>query len=352
MAHDEYQAVRERAGIVDRSGRGRLIVAGQDRGTYLHALLTNDIAAVRPGSGCYSAYLTPQGRMITDMLVFELGDLVLLDLPRVATAKVLGLLEQFVFTEDVKLGDVTASFASVGVHGPRAAEVVAAVLAAPGGAGAASPANGLAGWPEFANRRLAFGGEPVIVARVDELNLPGYLLYVDRAAAPALHGALERAGAVAIDPATFDVLRVEAARPAFGTDMDEETIPLEAGIEGQAISFTKGCYPGQEVVIRILHRGHGRIARRLAGLVVEGDVVPAAGDRIMAGDKEVGRVTSAVHSPALGRPIALGFVHRDFLAPGTSVQILHEDARLAAAVAETPFVGRPDRRGGPGGRSS
>ncbi len=277
--------------------------------------------------------------MITDMLVFELGDVILIDLPAATREKVLALLDQFVFTEDVQLGDVTDAFASFGVHGPEAANILAAALASAGD-GAAPTAGDLAAWPQFANRRTAFAAEPVILARYDELNEPGYLLYVDRKAADRMREALERAGGQGLDAATMGALRVEAARPAFGIDMDEETIPLEAGIEGQAISFTKGCYPGQEVIVRILHRGHGRIVRKLAGLAVDGDVLPVAGDRIVAEDKEIGRITSAANSPALGRPIALGFVHRDFLAPGTLVEIAHDDRRLKATVAETPFVAR------------
>jgi len=133
----------------------------------------------------------------------------------------------------------------------------------------------------------------------------------------------------------IDTLRIEAGRPAFGVDMDTETIPLEAGIEGRAISYTKGCYVGQEVIVRVTTRGHGRVARRLVGLVVEGDRVPARGETLRAGGREVGHVTSATWSPALGRPIALGYVQRDFTAPGTAVAV-GEDA-TAAAVTPLPF---------------
>jgi folate-binding protein YgfZ len=137
---------------------------------------------------------------------------------------------------------------------------------------------------------------------------------------------------------TLDVLRVEAGRPAFLVDMDEHTIPLEAGLEDRAISFTKGCYIGQEVIVRIMHRGQGRVAKKLVGLLLEGNEPPRAASPIVADDREIGRVTSAVRSPALGRAIALGYVHRDFLEPGTPVTVQSPGGRLAATVSRLPFV--------------
>jgi folate-binding protein YgfZ len=124
--------------------------------------------------------------------------------------------------------------------------------------------------------------------------------------------------------------------PLFGSDMDEETIPLEAGIESRAISFTKGCYVGQEVIIRVLHRGHGRVARKLVGLTLDGEAVPEPGAAIRGGDRQIGAVTSSAFSPALQRPIALGYVHRDFLEPGTTVAI----GDRTATVSTLPFVPR------------
>ena len=143
------------------------------------------------------------------------------------------------------------------------------------------------------------------------------------------------AGAVEVDPATADAIRIESGVPLFHRDMDEETIPLEAGIESRAISFSKGCYVGQEVIIRVLHRGHGRVARRLLGLRFGGDRVPPAGASIRAGDREIGEVTSGTWSPALQRPIGLGYVHRDFVEPGTKVTVDGAEAEVVAL----PFVG-------------
>ncbi len=139
----------------------------------------------------------------------------------------------------------------------------------------------------------------------------------------ALARAVTDAGAILVDADVAETCRIENGRPAFGKDMTEDTIPLEAGIEDRAISLTKGCYVGQEIIIRVLHRGQGRVARRLVGLTFDPTAAaPARGSAIRGGDREIGAVTSAVWSPALGRPIAMGYVHRDFVEPGTAVVVV------------------------------
>lgn len=330
-----YTAARESAAIFDRSARGKIAVAGADRRTYLHAMLTNDIASLQAGSGCYAAYLTPQGRMIADMTVLDLGDLILLDLDPAVTPGVLARLDQFVFSEDVKLGDLSQAFGKLVVAGPSAAAVVARVIEQADG----SPltAGQLAGWPPYRVSRGAFRGDLVVIAASDELGVPAFDLFVERPHLDDLAAALAGAGATGAEAAEWEVLRVEAGRPAFGADMDQATIPLEAGIEARAISLTKGCYPGQEVITRVLHRGRGRIARRIAALEVGGDQVPSPGDTVRSGDRDAGRVTSAVWSPRLGAPIALAMVSRDFFAAGTELDIVHGDRSLPARVVEPPF---------------
>jgi folate-binding protein YgfZ len=322
-----YQAARQRAAFIDRSARGRLVVSGRDRASYLQGLLTNDISAVKAGEGCYAAYLTPQGRMISDLWVYELGDVILLNLAGDVTAAVLAKLDQFIFTEDVQLGDVTETFAQVAVVGPEAARLVGALLDEP-------PVVPLAGLPEHGNLRGHINGSPAIVTRVTDTGEPGFDVYVERERAGWLKAQLVAAGAKEANEETADVLRVEAGVPAFHRDMDEETIPLEAGIESRAISMTKGCYVGQEIIIRVLHRGHGRVARRLIGLVLDNASAPPRGAIVKSGDRDTGKITSAVHSPALGRPIALAYVQRDFAAPGTTLSV--DGAR--ATVTPLPFV--------------
>ena len=322
-----YAAARQRAAFVDRSDRGRIVVSGSERGSYLHGLLTNDTAALRAGTGCYAAYLTAQGRMIADLYVYELGDVMLLMMESGVKDAVMAKLDQFIFSEDVQLGDVTASFAQIAVIGPEAGAVVAAALGTIG-------ADALAALPEHGNVRTDWRGGAAIATRITDLGVPGFDVYVERAQAEALKSALTASDAAEMDEATAETLRIENGVPRFGHDMDEETIPLEAGIESRAISFTKGCYVGQEVIIRVLHRGHGRVARRLVGLTIDGSEVPPAGARITAGDREIGEVTSSTMSPALQRPIALGYVHRDFVEPGTGVMIDSASVQVTAL----PFV--------------
>ncbi len=333
MPLNEYRAAREGVALFDRSDAGRIAVAGTDRLGYLHAMLTQDILALQAGTGCYAAYLTPQGRMLSDMRVLELGDTVLLDLPASRVSAVIEKLDQFIFSEDVRLGDLTEAFAKLTVAGPRAAEVVGRVVGETvGGEGL-----DLHAWPEFRNRRVEWRGDTLVVAASADLGLTGFDLYAERPRLQALAGALAEAGALPASAETAEVLRVEAGLPAFGKDMDGDTIPLEAGIEGRAVSFTKGCYPGQEVIIRVVHRGHGRVARRLTGLLLDGPAVPARDDVVRGGDRDAGRVTSAVLSPALGRPIAIAMVHRDFLEPGTELTVFHGEDRFRATTAALPF---------------
>ena len=326
-ASREYLAARNQAGMIDLGARGRIAVRGADRKTFLHALLTNDVALLAAGSGCYAALLTPQGRMVADMNVFELGDAMLLDVRREVAGLLLQRFDQLIFSEDVQLGDVSEAWGCIGVYGPQAAAAAGGVLRAD-----------LAGFGPFQNARLEHGGELVVAARRDALGLTGFLLFAAGTAMPGLAGALAEAGAVILPDDVVETLRVEAGEPLFLVDMSDDTIPPEAGIEATAVSYLKGCFPGQEVLVRIRDRGHGKIARRLVGMTLDGDAVPAAGSTIIGGEKDVGQVTSAVLSPLLGRPIALGYVHRDFVAPGTAVSVVIDDAMAGATVTDLPFV--------------
>lgn len=318
---DSYRAIREGAAIGALAPRAQIAVAGKDRASYLQGLLTNDIQALTAGTGCYSAWLTPQGRMLTDMHVFESGDMILLDVPADQLQATLQRLDQFLFSEDVQLADLAGSMRAVWVHGPAAPAIVEGVMRG---------LSGVVDWPDYRNTRAEFNGAAAVVARVDQLGVPGMCIYVAAAEEGALLAALRGAGAVAADAESFDAARIEAGYPIFGLDMTEETIPLEAGIEQRAISFTKGCYVGQEVIIRVLHRGHGRVAKRLMALRVEGPA-PARGAKLFVGDREVGAVTSAAGSPRHGA-IAMGYLHRDFLTPGTAVEVDSAGGRAAATV--------------------
>jgi folate-binding protein YgfZ len=329
-----YDAARSAAVVVDRSGEGRLRVTGADRVTWLQGLVTNDVAALQPGQGCYAAYLTPQGRMISDLRILATREALLLDVPTVARSTVAARFDQFIITEDVVVEDVTARVARLAVHGPASAAVVEKALDMPAGS--------LAGFAEHAHVDVEFEDAPVIVAGCHALGGPGFDVYCAAERVTDVAARLFAAGAHDISADAWDTLRIEAGLPLFGADMDTDTIPLEAGLEAHAISQTKGCYVGQEVVIRILHRGGGRVVRRLVSWTADvesaGDTpAPGAGTPIFAAGKDVGRVTSAAWSPALRRLVGLGYAHRDHTEPGTKLTI-GADAPVEATIATPPLV--------------
>lgn len=313
-----YRALTAGAGLVHRRDRGVLDVSGGDRAAWLQGLLTNDVAAIPPGEARYAAYLTPQGRMISDMRVIALDDRMRLDVPAALAAALRERLDGLIFAEDVQIADVSPSTSVLEVHGPRGAEAIDALRSA------------------LAER--AEGAGEVAIVRDDQFAVPGWALYVPRERYASVSSALERAGVVEVSLDTLEVVRIEAGVPRFLADMTEDTIPLEAGIEDRAISFTKGCYVGQEIIVRVTHRGGGRVARRLVGLSFAGTDAARPGDRLVSGERAIGHITSAAWSPALGHVIALGYVHRDFVEPGTRVEVASEDARVAATVTALPFV--------------
>lgn len=299
-----YQALRTGAAIVRRSDRGVLSVTGADRLTWLQGLLTNDVAALPIGGVRDAAYLTPQGRMVTDLRVVQLAHRTLLDVPATLAPALAARLDGLLFSEDAQVSDVSQTITLVEIHGPQAA--------------------------------AAAEGENVVADAA--FGVPGYSAFVPRPEMDTFIARVVARSAIEVNLDTLDVIRVEAGRPAFFVDMDEHTIPLEAGIEDRAISFTKGCYVGQEVIVRVMHRGGGRVAKKLVGLMLAAGALPKAGDAIAASGRDVGRVTSAVWSPALQINIALGYVHRDFIEPGNSVDIKTSQGSISATVTPVPFV--------------
>jgi folate-binding protein YgfZ len=299
-----YRALTEAAGAVVRGDRGVLTVTGADRLTWLQGLLTNDVVGLPIGGTRDAAYLTPQGRMITDVRVVNQTDRTLLDVPASLAESLHARMDGLLFSEDAQIANASTAITIVDVHGPKAAAVVA--------------------------------GEDMV--RDDAFELPGFSAFVAAAETRALIDRLRERGASETSLETLDVVRVEAGRPAFLVDMDETTIPLEAGLENRAISFSKGCYVGQEVIVRVTHRGGGRVAKKLVGLRFVSSDLPKAGNRILSGGRELGKLTSVVRSPVLEGVIALGYVHRDFAAPGTMVEVETSSGTAAAEVSSLPFV--------------
>jgi folate-binding protein YgfZ len=331
----EYRAIREGAALVARHDRSVIRLGGPDRAAFLHGLVTNDIKGLEPGSGCYAAFLTPQGRLVADVRVFETGEELLLVLPARVAGAMRERLAGWVITEDVEVRDLSDTWTILSVYGPAAGPTLERLVEPAAGSAA------LAAWPPFRHARARLGSVSTILAASDEFGVRGFDCFVTREAAPAVEARLVEAGVLRVGWPAVEAVRVESGIPAFGVDMDESTLPLEVGLDARAISFTKGCYVGQEVIVRVRDRGHGRVARRLVGVVFEGDARPARGEAVRVGAREVGRLTSVVWSPALRRVVALALVYRDVAEPGTLVDVEHDGQPIRATIVALPFVSAP-----------
>lgn len=306
----QYRTIAARAGWTSRDKRGVVLIEGPDRLSFLHALVTNDVLALAEERGVLAAYLTPQGRMIASMDVLNRGDHVLLIVDGGAEA-LASRLDSLIFAEQVTVVDASRDWCEIDIIGGEAAAVVSELFGA--------DATALARLPELCQSNLTVG----FVYRAGESPLPMFRVLLPAAQRPRAIAALESHAVPAISEELVTALRIEAGRGAWGIDLFEDTIPLEAGLLDRAISTTKGCYVGQEVVIRILHRGGGRVAKRLVQIALpEGTRdVPAAGTPLAHAAEVTGRITSAAYSPARGTVVALGYVHRDVAEAGKSVGI-------------------------------
>jgi tRNA-modifying protein YgfZ len=305
----QYRALREEAGFLGRQ-RGVVLVKGPDAAEFLQGQLTNDLDAVGEDEGCYAALLDRKGHMQADMRVLRLstGD-IWLDTEPAAMEAVVRHLRMYSVGREVEITDASDVWAVTSLIGP------AAVKAAGTG-----PLHG-----EHAQRHFARQGVEVLAVATDL----GLDLITRAEQASELRGLLADSGAVEVSEAAAEILRVEAGRPRFGREMSSATIPQEAGIDGRAVSFTKGCYIGQETVARLHYRGKPN--RHLRGLRLE---APVAGDEAIALEtREVGRIGTAVTSPAHG-PIALAVIRRE-AEPGAFVAV--GENRVRAEVVEPPF---------------
>jgi folate-binding protein YgfZ len=319
---DEYDALHRRAVSTDRGIRdARLAVRGPDAVDWLQEQLTQEIKRLAPGEGAYAAYLTPQGRMVADMRVFHRGASLLLETPATARDTLLSRLDQFIIMEDVAVSDVSGEIGCLTVVGPAAADIVADVTGASREALRSLAEHAQATFDE--REAFAAGSREFGVAGIDVVG-PVSVLDGWRA---ALDDRVPRASDLLLETA-----RIEAGRPRFGVDMHEDTIPLEAGIESRAINHDKGCYVGQEIVIRILHRGQGRVARRLVWVEAPApaDTPPwPPGTDVTRGDRSVGAITSACWSPARQALLGIAMVHRDAAEPDAVVDVAGVEARVS-----------------------
>lgn len=306
----QYRQLREECGLVEGPGRGVLLVSGAEAGEYLQGQLTNDVEALEPGDGAYAALLDRKGHMQADMRVLRPGEGpdLLLDLEPEGLEAARRHLQMYKIGRQADVTDLSEERSLLSLIGPRAVEIA-----------------GSAPLPENACEAVTVGGARCLAVGTSS----GIDLIVESAERDRAREALLAAGAVPASPEAAEILRIEAGRPRFGAEMGTETMPAEAGIVEQAVSFTKGCYIGQETVARLHYKGKPN--RHLRGLKLSAPAQP--GETLRAGEKEVGRLGSAAVSPALG-PIGLGILRRE-AEPGTEVAV-GEDGVTAEVVA-LPF---------------
>ncbi|HXJ77849.1 MAG TPA: aminomethyltransferase family protein [Candidatus Methylomirabilis sp.] len=319
----EYRAVREGAGVIDRSLVGKATVTGRDRQAFLHAMLSNEINSLRPGQGTGAAFLDAHGKVMALLHIYVLEDRLLLELPPGLTTQTLQLFDKFLISEKAYFEAADESFAVVNVEGPGAPALLSRLC---GRALDLAP---------YEHVEVSLAGAPVRVIRRSDVGGAGCQCWTMAFHGPALWRALVEAGARPVGAEALNVLRVEAGIPWYGHDVDETVILPETRLE-QLVSYNKGCYLGQEVVARVKYRGH--VNRALSGLVVEGDRVPSSGAKVLGDGTDIGRVTSAVRSVAVGQPIALAYVRREHFAPGSAVAVEDGDGPMPAHVVSLPFV--------------
>jgi glycine cleavage system T protein len=324
----EYKAVRENVGLMDLSHRALLQFSGDDRVTFLQGMLSNDLRALSTFSGQYAAVLNQQGKVLADVRVLCAMNSLYVDFWEPLKEKILAHLNRYLVADEVEIADRSEEYATLSVQGSRSDALVRGL------SGATDLPNDTAHHGMFHADgaaicvvRATYTGErgfDLIIAKADLLKIAQRLTEIGRAL-----------GAAWVGQEALETLRVEAGIPIYGTDLSEDNLLLETGLE-QHVSFTKGCYLGQEIVERVRSRGH--VNRKLCGLLIDGTVSARHGDAIKTTDKQIGAVTSSVFSPRLGRAVALGYVHRDYWETGTPLTINRDGALMNARVTELPFV--------------
>jgi len=320
---DELELVREGAGLVDRSERGKLALEGAEAIEFLNGQVTNELAGLAPGEGRYAAFLTHKGKMLGDLRILSVPEsapdagMLLLDTERVALQALFDMIRRFKVGFRIELHKRTVERALLSLLGP--------------GSAAVAGAQGLAG-AEHSSMPVEIGSVPALAVRTDL----GVDLFCQAGEREPLWASLQGRGAGVIDERAAECLRIESGRPRYGLDLDDTVIPQEAGLNERAVSFTKGCYVGQETVARLFYKG--RPNRHLRGLRLS--ALAPAGSELRLDGRAVGRLGSSAASPRLG-PIGLALVRRE-VQPGSTVEVGEQG--LTAEVLELPFPPAP----GPG----
>lgn len=340
----EYAAIRKSCGLMDCPQRGLLELTGRDRLPFLNNLLTNQTwdkqtkSGLQAGQGVYAFFLNVKGRIAADMNVLEIGDRTLLEMDARLVVTIRQAFDKYLFAEQVTMRELVGVSHEIALHGPASRELLETA------AGAPVPA-----MEQLSSTKINLFGVDAVIWRDDLTGTPGYHLVLPVDSAPTVwrelvmrFGQSESLGKRPLRPigwAAFNATRIEAGRPLFGIDFDDSILPAETGVLfPRAVSLTKGCYLGQEIVARMHARG--QVAKQVVGLKLETDDLPIAGAKLFdEKGNEIGGVTSSTLSPMLSdTAIGLGYVKRPFVAPGAKVRVPAEGALREATVTQLPFL--------------
>lgn len=305
-----YEALRNGVAWLDLSSRGKIRMTGEDRARLLHAMTTNHIQQLTPGTGCYAFFLSAQGRILSDANILCRPDHFLLDLEAETREKIYQHLDRFIIADDVTIEDVTPGTATIAVEGPKSAEVLHSV-------GAPVPD------AEYATAE--WGAR--VVARLNSTGSLGFFIFVPMEEKVALIAQLEAAGAIAAAAEASRAVRLEHGKARYGEDLSERFLAQEAN-QPQALHFSKGCYLGQEIVERV--RSRGQVHRLLLPLLIETKEPPSPGAKLQIGNAAAAEITSAAYSPALDKVVALAYVRTEYTAPHTRMTLGDTAAEIAS----------------------
>jgi folate-binding protein YgfZ len=326
----EYNFARESVSLIDKNYRALLSLTGADRVRYMNGMLTNNIRDLAPGSGNVSLLLNPQGRILAEVETLALEDRLLCVSHAMVRERLVSTLDKFIIMDDVTLEDITDRFGTLALEGPTAAAIVRELCGLE-----------LDSLADLSHAEAKISGSPCHIVRRSPGGIPSAEFIVDRQHLLALWNLLlDKARQHGGGPVGYDalnVLRLEAGVAWYGLDFDENQIPHQAALEGTHISFTKGCYTGQEIVERV--RSRGNVQRRRVMLRFSGDTVPARGEPLFAGDAEVGFVTRAARSPKFNAVIGMGYVRREQIEPGSRVKWRGGEAVVMESPRETKASG-------------
>jgi folate-binding protein YgfZ len=320
----EYHAVKEDVGALDLWHLGKLRVSGRDRVRYLHNMLSNDIKGLEAGQGCYAALLNHQGRMEADAYALAFAEELWLESSLACKDRLFQTLTKYIVADIVRVEDWTEKLGVLSLQGPRARERMEAVAGM-----------SLATLSNLEHRTIFRSSGDWVVVHRDRTGYGGYDLWVPAGEVSDLWPRWVEGGKIPpVGLWALNWLRTEAGIPWYGVDMDERTLPMEMGLD-HAISMTKGCYRGQEIVARVTHRGH--LDRRLGAIAVRHHDIPPGGAEVRSGGNRIGVITSAIASPRLRQPLALAVVKTEFLKPGTPVEVAYGDTTCPGEVVALPL---------------